>query len=89
MPFERKYDTELSALYKMRVTPEQKTLLSLVSASADADSTSEFWREYSEYSARLILKYQAGEITAEEYGELIAEYISEHIISTEERDAPP
>jgi len=88
MPFERKYDKEMSALYKMRVTPEQKTLLSLVSASADADSMSDFWRAYSVYSAELLLKYQAGEITAEEYGEAIADYIIEHVGTMAEQDEP-
>jgi len=82
-----KQDSTLDTVYRMRMRSEQKTLLSLASASADADNMSEFWRDYSVYSAELILKYQAGEITAEEYGELIAEYIEKRT-ATVEQDEP-
>ena len=83
-----KYGVTMTELHKMRVTPEQKTLLSLASASADVRYESDFWREYNVYSAELILKLKAEEITVDECGELLANYIEENISATVEQDTP-
>lgn len=77
----------MTELYKMRVTPEQKRMLSLASASADSDSMSDFWREYNVYTAELVLKVKAGELTHEQAGELLAEYLSGKV-ATVEQDEP-
>ena len=88
MSFKTKYDTHMTALYKMRVTPEQKQLLSLASASADYESMSDFWRNYNVYSAEMLLKLNSGEITAEEFGKRIADYLREHVLDAAVEDEP-
>lgn len=78
MPFEPKYDTPMNELLKMRVTPEQKALLSLVSASAGYESMSEFWRELNLKISVMLQKVSSGEMTPDEFGKQMEQVASDY-----------
>lgn len=78
----------MSEIFKLRMTAEQKS--ALFSASAEyTGGASEFWREYSVYTAELLVKLQDGYITLDELGDNIASYIQEHVITTAEHPDEP
>lgn len=80
MAYEKKYDVLMSEVYKMRVTAEQKR--ALFSVSANFGTASEFWRDYDVYTAEQLIKLQAGELTAVEFGSNVANFVQVYLDST-------
>jgi len=82
----RKYDIDMDTVFRMRIKSADK--LSLFSASADiADNASDFWRDYSLFTAEQIERLKAGDITSDEFGELLAEYV-DSLMTAAEQDEP-
>lgn len=79
--YEPKYDVNMSELYKMRVTAEQKRKL-FDAASIAAGTASEFWRDYDVYTAEQLVELQAGKITAAEFGSNIANFVTNYMSAT-------
>lgn len=67
-----KYGVKMSEVYRMRMTAEQKRLISQASLAGTA---SEFWRDFDVYTAEQLLKLQAGELTPVEFGSNLTNFI--------------
>jgi hypothetical protein len=77
-----KYGVTMSELFKLRVTAEQKRSLHSATADMTSGSASHFWREYDVYSAEQLLKLQAGDITPDEFGGNIADFVQSFMSAT-------
>ena len=82
--YEPKYDVNMSEVYKMRMTAEQKR--KLFSATAAFGTASDFYRDYDVYTAEQLLKLQAGAITAEQFGSSIASFVQVYMDATTAAD---